>query len=170
MQNSIKQSNQIVDFSALYALQISQLYHDAIHAIVHPRYPKVKLNAWSSAPRSAKYWQIQYKQNKAWLMLDNQQVIGFIGLETHFKYQGYIDCLYVHPSYQNLGIASALLEHLQHWAMQQHYPNLSVDASYLSKPLFEKMGFSLQQKSYQQKRGQTLGGFYMEKRLIELIE
>ncbi|MGX9460540.1 GNAT family N-acetyltransferase [Shewanella sp. A14] len=167
MKNAIKQTNQIVDFSPQYALQVSQLYHTAVQAIVHPRYPAIKLDAWSSAPRSTKFWQQKYKQNKAWLMLNNQQVVGFISLETHFAHRGYIDCLYVQPDYQHQGVAYALYTHLQHWAKQQQYPVLSVDASYLSKPLFEKMGFVLQQTSYQQKRGQTFNGFYMKKPLTD---
>ncbi|WP_351010666.1 GNAT family N-acetyltransferase [Shewanella sp. S1-58-MNA-CIBAN-0166] len=169
MKNSINQPHQIVDFSASYATQISELYHTAVQGIIHPRYPTLKLNAWSSAPRSAKFWQLRYKRNKAWLALDNQKVIGFISLETHFKHLGYIDCLYVHPDYQQQGIARALYKHLQHWALQQPYPYLSVDASYLSKPLFEAMGFVLQQTSYQQKCGQTFTGFYMKKRLIDSL-
>ena len=165
MNNSINQSKHIVDFSASYAIQISQLYHTAVQSIVHPRYPKLKLNVWSTAPRSAKFWQQQYKRNKAWVMLDNQQVIGFISLETHFKYRGYIDCLYVHPNYQHQGVAGALYKHLQHWAQHQQYPNLTVDASYLSKALFEKMGFTEQHTHYQQKRGQMFTSFYMKKLL-----
>ncbi|MEH6464994.1 MAG: GNAT family N-acetyltransferase [Shewanella psychromarinicola] len=167
MQNSLPHPYQIVDFSASNATQISQLYHCAVQGIIHPRYPKLKLNAWSSAPRSAKFWQLRYKRNKAWLALDNQHVIGFISVETHFKYQGYIDCLYVHPNHQHQGIASALCSHLQHWAIQQQYSNLSVDASCLSKPLFETMGFILQHTSYQQKRGQTFSGFYMKKTILK---
>jgi putative acetyltransferase len=165
MQNSLHHSYQIVDFVAPYAIQISQLYHLAVQDIAHSRYPQNKLNAWSSAPRSAKFWQQQCKRNRAWVALENQQVIGFISVETHFKHQGYIDCLYVHPNHQHQGIASALYWHLQHWAIQQQYANLSVDASYLSKPLFEKMGFILQQTSYQQKRSQTFSSFYMKRML-----
>ena len=165
MKNSINQPSQIVDFSASYATQVSQIYHTAVQGIEHPRYPKLKLDAWSLAPRSAKFWQLQYKRNKAWIALNKQQVIGFISLETHFNHQGYIDCLYVHPNFQNQGIASSLYQHLEHWAQQQQYPFVSVDASYLSRALFEAMGFALQQVSYQQKRGQTFTGFYMKKAL-----
>jgi len=165
MQNSLHPPYQIVSFLAPHAIQISQLYHAAVQDIAHQRYPKAKLDAWSSAPRSVKFWQQQYKRNRAWVALDNQQVIGFISVEKHYEHQGYIDYLYVHPNHQHQGIASALYLHLQHWALQQHYPDLSVDASYLSKSLFEKMGFIMQHASYQQKCGQIFSGFYMKKPL-----
>ncbi|GGP39318.1 N-acetyltransferase [Shewanella algicola] len=167
MQNSYLTPYHIVDFSPVYAQQVSELYHMAIQHIRHPRYPQAKLDAWSSSPRSSKFWQLKYQRNRAWLAVDStQQVIGFISVETHFKQQGYIDCLYVAPAWQHQGIARALYLQLQAWVQQQRYPVLSVDASYLSKGLFEQHGFVLKQVSYQHKLGQTFNGFYMQKTLI----
>ncbi|MGI2168615.1 GNAT family N-acetyltransferase [Shewanella sp. MF05960] len=168
MENTHTLPYKIIDFSAQYAAQVSQLYHAAVQHINHPRYPQAKLNAWSSAPRSTKFWQLRYQRNRAWLAVnDQQEVVGFISVETHFSQQGYIDCLYVAPTSQHQGIARALYKTLVHWALQQQYSHLSVDASYLSKTLFETNGFALKQVSYQQKRGQTFTGFYMKKRLID---
>ena len=167
MENTQLQHFSIIDFTHGYAKQVSELYHSAVQQINHPRYPQAKLDAWSAAPRSTKFWQLRYQRNRAWLALNHQQqLVGFISVETHFKHRGYIDCLYVAPDCQHQGIASALLNQLVKWTEKQHYSHLSVDASYLSKALFEKRGFSLKQISYQQKRGQTFTGFYMQKSLI----
>jgi len=168
MENTHTLPYKIIDFSAQHAGKISQLYHTAVQHIHHPRYPQAKLNAWSSAPRSRKFWQLRYKRNRAWLAVnDQQEVLGFISVETHFSQRGYIDCLYVTPTSQHQGIARALYKTLVRWAQQQQYSHLSVDASYLSKTLFETNGFVLKQVSYQQKCGQTFTGFYMQKRLID---
>ncbi|GGB50678.1 GNAT family N-acetyltransferase [Shewanella inventionis] len=169
MENSHILHCRIVDFSPRFASEVSQLYHSAVQHIDHPRYPQAKLNAWSEAPRSTKFWQLKYQRNKAWLALNHQnKVIGFISIETQFKHQGYIDCLYVAPTHQHRGIAQALFQQLVQWAQQQDYPQLTVDASYLSKGLFEKNGFTLNHVSYQLKRGQTFTGFYMQKQLTDL--
>ncbi|MCT7943162.1 GNAT family N-acetyltransferase [Shewanella holmiensis] len=154
----------IVDFHPCHAPAISLLYHQAIQAIQHPRYNSAKKLAWSRAPRSTKHWQLRYKLNKAWLVQNaQQQIVGFIGIETQFHQRGYIDCLYVDPHFQHQGIASLLIEHLQCWAKSQHYQRLSVDASYLSKPLFERHNFRLIKSNLRVKNNQTLAAFYLEK-------
>ncbi|MCW3171187.1 GNAT family N-acetyltransferase [Shewanella subflava] len=156
----------IVDFHPCHARAISLLYHQAIHAIEHPRYNSAKKRAWSGAPRSAKHWQLRYKRNKAWVVQNDQQhVVGFIGMETQFYQRGYIDCLYVDPLFQQQGIASLLITHLQYWAKAHHYHQLSVDASYLSKPLFERHNFTFIKSNLRVKNNQTLAAFYLEKRL-----
>ncbi|MGB6138519.1 MAG: GNAT family N-acetyltransferase, partial [Shewanella sp.] len=71
------------------------------------------------------------------------------------------------PTWQHQGIARALYQQLQSWAQQQNYPLLSVDASYLSKGLFEQHGFALKQVCYQHKLGHSFTGFYMQKVLME---
>jgi GNAT superfamily N-acetyltransferase len=156
----------ITEFTPAMACQISQLYHQAIQQISHPRYPQIKKNAWSNAPRSCKYWQLRLRRNQTWVMnTDEHQVIGFISVATSFTQQGYIEYLYVSPQYQQQGIASALLQTLQTWCRQQSFRQLSVDASYLSRPVFEKAGFTLCHPSYQRKLGQTLNGFLLTKPL-----
>ncbi|QIR13891.1 GNAT family N-acetyltransferase [Shewanella aestuarii] len=154
----------ITEFTPAMADQISQLYHQAIQQISHPRYNQSKKTAWSKAPRSKKYWQIRLRRNKTWVMInEHQQLIGFISVATDFTHQGYIEYLYVSPQYQQQGIASALLRTLQTWCQQQSFTQLSVDASYLSRPIFEKAGFTLCHPSYQRKLGQTLNGFLLTK-------
>ncbi|GIU34690.1 hypothetical protein TUM4433_31100 [Shewanella schlegeliana] len=105
-------------------------------------------------------------------MVDEQRLVsgrpfccGFINLETHFNSRGYIDSLYVHPEYQRQGVAKRLYESLAQWAVSMAVPELFVDASKLSKPLFESMGFKLHHRSYQEKRGVVIMGYYMSKTL-----
>ncbi|WP_434928661.1 GNAT family N-acetyltransferase [Shewanella sp. HL-SH5] len=156
----------IVSFLPSHAADISHIYHQSVQAINHPRYNDAKKNAWSAAPRSTKYWLQQYKLSKAWVIEDEfKNVLGFIGLETTYQSRGYIDCLYVHPGYQHQGLATQLLQHAQQWATAQHYNQLSVDASYLSKPLFEKNGFVLVKSNLRVKKNQTLATFNLIKSL-----
>ncbi|UJF21357.1 GNAT family N-acetyltransferase [Shewanella sp. OMA3-2] len=157
---------QVVSFLPRHAADISHIYHQSVQAISHPRYNQAKKDAWSTAPRSAKYWLQQYKHSKAWVIEGAlKNVLGFIGLETAFPSKGYIDCLYVHPSCQHQGLASQLIQHVQQWAAAQHYAQLRVDASYLSKPLFEKNGFVLIESNLRVKKGQTLATFTLIKAL-----
>ena len=181
-------SFEIVPYSAQYAEAISQLYHDAIHGITHPRYSHEQLCAWSAHPRSKRHWHQRLSRSFARLVIDmgtegsdKPQSIGqrssgpsrlptglcfgFINVEHDFNSRGYIDSLYIAPAYQGKGLAKALYRRVEAHGVQHGYQQLSVDASYLSRPLFEAMGFRLIQRSYQEKRGQMIPGFYLQKRL-----
>ncbi|WP_299495508.1 GNAT family N-acetyltransferase [uncultured Shewanella sp.] len=162
----------IIPYQKAYAASISQLFHDAIHHIGEDVYSLEQQRAWSKAPRSNYHWHKRLSKSQTWLMTDNNQLnkglaqcCGFINVETGFIGRGYIDSLYVHPKYQHQGVGKRLLCCLQEWACLQHYPTLSVDASILSKPLFLQQGFRQMHRSYQEKSGQVIMGFLMEKTL-----
>jgi putative acetyltransferase len=166
-----------------YAAQISTLFHHAVSSIRHPRYNQAQLQAWSKSPRSARHWRNQLKYGKTWLMLElaapipaesenetaypSGKLVGFISLETQFQRQGYISHLYVHPLAQGLHLGSKLILCAQNWALAEGYKQLSTDASYLSKGLFERHGFIHQGKCFQNKLAQVITGFEMTKSLSQ---
>ncbi|CAM3246130.1 GNAT family N-acetyltransferase [Shewanella pealeana] len=149
------------------------LAHISICGISEDVYCEEEKSAWSFAPRSAYHWHKRLSKSQTWLVVDDKRIesdkafcCGFINLETQFESRGYIDSLYVHPAYQRRGIASQLYTALEQWARQQKFDELSVDASKVSKPLFESMGFKVRHRSYQEKRGVVIMGYYMLKGLI----
>ncbi|MBV7317126.1 GNAT family N-acetyltransferase [Shewanella sp. NIFS-20-20] len=156
---------QIIAYDKRYAFAISQLFHQAVRAIDHSGYRSQHLMAWSSAPRSARHWHQRLSRTQTWLAVTPQtqgwQCIGFINVESGFRQLGYIDSLYVSPDYQGQGVASALLDQLYHWALESGLGRLTVDASYLSRPVFAAKGFVEQQKIYQIKLGQMIPSFQM---------
>ncbi|MBB1268150.1 GNAT family N-acetyltransferase [Shewanella sp. SR44-3] len=175
---------QLVDYTPSDAAGVSSLFHLAVSNISHPRYNQAQLLAWSQAPRSTRHWRNQLQYAKTWLVIannpneslqeplkgvangdDGRKLIGVISLETQFKHQGYISHLYVTPEAQGQGVGRQLLLNAEYWALEQNYSQLSTDASYVSKALFERHGFSHQGKSFQHKLGQVLTGFHMTKAL-----
>lgn len=167
MENTANQS--ITPFSPQYASNVSLLVHECIQHIDHPRYTQAHLDAWSTAPRSARHWRQRLLRSQSWLLLNNgpsqPEVIGVINVETDFNHRGYIDSLYISPGKQRQGLAGKLYQTLEQWAITQGYHALSVDASYLSKGFFLKQGFQQVQPSYQITKGQVINGFYMKKDL-----
>lgn len=163
-------SIEIVPYQSKYASAVSELFHLCVHNIKHERYPQVLLNAWSHAPRSAKHWHLRLTRSQAWTLVVtdptslNKICIGFINVETDFHHRGDIDSLYIHPDWQRQGLGQLAYCHLESWALLQGYTCLKVDASYLSRGLFAKMGFTQVQRSYQQKLGMVLPSFYMIKK------
>lgn len=158
---------QILEFDTGHASSIASLVHDAVSKIDHKLYSKEQLFAWSKAPRSARHWFIELKKSQAWVLVDDEgSVIGLINCTTRFTERGYIEHLYIASEYQGKGYGTCLYQHLERWALTKGYPELSTHASKLSKPMFEKLGFSLVAKVYQQKSAQSILGYEMRKPLL----
>lgn len=176
--DSILPRFRVVPYQKQYAAQISLLFHLAVQGISSRHYSDAQLKAWSYQPRSSRYWHLRLSRSQTWVVLDFAPIkplaaplcCGFINVETHYFSRGYIDSLYLHPAYQGKGLARALFATAKKWAKQQGYPELTVDASYLSRPLFESGGFELCYKSYQPKSGQMLPGFFMRCQLHSASE
>lgn len=168
---SPNQQFKIVAYQRRYACAVSQLFHLCVQQIRHGRYNAAQLKAWSQAPRSSQHWHLRLSRSQAWVLLltDGMSLtkicVGFINVEMDFHHRGYIDSLYIHPDWQQQGLGELIYRQLEQWARAQGYDQLSADASYVSRGLFTKLGFVLQQRSYQQKLGQVLPSFYMTKQL-----
>ncbi|MCL1037853.1 GNAT family N-acetyltransferase [Shewanella submarina] len=160
---------QVQPYSRAFANQVSMIFHLAVHGIAGRHYSDAQLHAWSNQPRSDRYWHQRLTRTQSWVILDFNPpkplaaplCCGFINIETQYFQRGYIDSLYVHPAYQGQGFAALLFSTARDWACEQGFPELTVDASYYSRPLFEREGFVLEYKSYQPKSGQMLPGFHM---------
>ena len=162
----------VIPYQADYAQSVSQIFHEAIHAIDDECYCAAHKAAWSAKPRSAYHWHKRLTRSKAWLVIDTRSMhyglpvcCGFINIEMGFHSRGYIDSLYVHPEYQGKGVAKSLYQALELWSREQGYKELSVDASRLSKSLFLAYGFKVNHRSYQEKLGQVIMGYLMSKSL-----
>ena len=162
----------VLPYNKHYASAVSHIFHKSIHHIDDELYSYDDKLAWSALPRSSYHWNKRLSLSQAWVVVDIDSPVngkpkccGFINVETHFLSQGYIDSLYVHPDYQNKGVASRLYATLESWAYKQGFSMLSVDASKVSKPLFLAWGFKLRHRSYQEKLGRVIMGFLMEKEL-----
>ncbi|ABZ75927.1 GCN5-related N-acetyltransferase [Shewanella halifaxensis HAW-EB4] len=166
----------LIPYRKEYAAEVSVVAHIAINQISDDVYSAEERTAWSFAPRSSYHWHKRLSRSQTWLMIDEQRLAsgrafccGFINLETDFNSRGYIDSLYVHPDYQGRGVAKRLYSALALWAIEHEYDELFVDASKLSKSLFASMGFKLRHRSYQEKRGVVIMGYYMSKVLKSAI-
>ena len=89
------------------------------------------------------------------------EVAGFIELES----DGHIDCTYVLPKYQQIGVATLLIQHVFSLAKKLGLKKLYVEASFVAKPLFEKFGFIVKRKNEVIKDGVVLINYSMFVRL-----
>ena len=154
----------IKPYKSRYATEICTLFHASIHAIDIDIYTKKQQEAWCSGPPDQDKWRERLEESQPWMAMLGDAVVGFIELEE----SGYIDCMYVHPDFQGFGIAKKLYEHITTLAKERSLLELSVDASKVARPIFEKWGFTVEQCNKIEREDQVLVNFYMTKKLGNL--
>lgn len=150
---------EIQSYSAESAREITDLFHQSVHAIDPSQYSPVEKEAWAPTPPNYAAWLERLNTKRPSVAMVKGRVAGFIELDA----DGHIDCVYTHPEFQGMGVASALYEHLLLEARARNITRLYVEESFIAKPFFEHRGFSVIKKNTLQRNGVTLVNFTMEK-------
>lgn len=148
-------------YAANRAREIADLFHQSVHAIDSSVYTPEQKEAWAPTPVDYALWSERLNTKKPFIAIRNSRVAGFIELDA----DGHIDCLYTHPDFQGMGVATTLYEHLLAEARLRSIKRLSVEASHIARSFFEHRGFSVVKKNEVQRNGVSLVNFAMEKYL-----
>jgi putative acetyltransferase len=93
----------------------------------------------------------------------NGVIAGFADMDK----SGYLDRLFVNKDYQGVGIATALVTELERRVGQNSAVCFKTCASVTAKPLFEKLGYTVQAENIAVRRGVSLVNFRMAKVISE---
>ncbi|WP_428635215.1 GNAT family N-acetyltransferase [Sedimenticola sp.] len=148
-------------YSASKAREIADLFYQSVHAIDSSVYTPEQKKAWAPTPVDYSRWSERLSKKKPFVAMLENRVVGFIELDA----DGYIDCIYTHPDFQGMGVASALYKYLVAEAKGRGIERLYVEASLIAKPFFEHRGFSVIKKNEVKRNGVSLVNFSMEKYL-----
>lgn len=146
-------------YSPEWAIEITDLFYQSVHAIDPLVYTPEQKEAWAPTPPNYTAWLARLNVKKPFVAIIDGHVAGFMELDS----DGHIDCTYTHPRFQGMGIASALYEHLLLEARARKISRLYVEASFIAKQFFEHRGFSVVKENTLEKNGVTLINFSMEK-------
>lgn len=144
------------------AAVLAEIFFTAIHAIPNTLYTAEQKMAWAPAidiPR----WQKRIRQSQPFVASLNHQAVGFIELE----HTGHIDCFYVAPHMQRLGVGKLLYRHLLAHAQSLGIDELFVEASQMAEPFFLAQGFQVVKENEIEIRGQWLKNKTMIKKTAE---
>jgi putative acetyltransferase len=135
----------------------------SIREIAIRDYSQAQIAAWAQVDRNT--WKQARSDRPTWVALDSEsipeKIIGFAGLQPN----GHLDMMYVHPSHQRHGVASALLSTVEQAAKESGISTLTVDASLTARPFFEKHGFKIIRQQKVPIQGQFLRNLHMSKTL-----
>lgn len=139
--------------------QIAALFHASVHAIDSAIYSEGQKEAWAPTPPDYLKWHSRLEKTKPYVAVLHDRIVGFAELEL----TGHIDCLYVHPNHQRIGVARALLSRLITDARRLGVSGLHVEASKVAVPFFELHGFAVTSENRVVRGEQTLINFSMER-------
>ena len=122
----------IQPYTATRSAEIADLFHQSVHAIDPALYTPQQQEAWAPTPPDYERWSERLARKRPCLAIVEGRLAGFIELDA----DGHIDCLYTHPEYQGMGIASALYAHLEAEARSRQLSRLYVEASRRRAALF----------------------------------
>ncbi|MEP0073167.1 MAG: GNAT family N-acetyltransferase [Marinomonas sp.] len=151
----------IQTYSPDKAREVTDLFHESVHAIDSSLYSLEQKEAWSPTPIDYERWAERLNMKKPFIAFINGRVAGFIELDS----DGHIDCAYTHPDFQGKGVASALYEYLLVEARTKNINCLYVEASLVARSFFEHRGFFVVKQNEEQRNGIALVNFLMEKYL-----
>lgn len=140
---------------------VMDLFYVTVHEVNKNDYSEEQLDA--IAPKDAKeyHWEKSLEKNHTIVVEEDDKLIAFGNIGK----TGYLDRLYVHPDYLRKGIASKLVEELEEYAKKHGSHVINVTSSITSKAFFESKGYAVIEEQINERRGERLLRYLMEKKI-----
>ncbi|KNZ40540.1 GNAT family N-acetyltransferase [Acetobacterium bakii] len=141
--------------------EIIQLFYNTVHSVNIKDYSETQLDAWATGTVDIIAWDKSLTENYAVICEGNGVIIGFGDLD----HTGHLDKLYVHKDYQRMGIATAIADDLENYAIRNKLLIITTHASITAKSFFKKRGYLVLEKQQVKCGEQLLTNFVMAKYL-----
>lgn len=140
---------------------LSKLFYDTVHTVNKKDYTKLELDAWATGKIDSFSWNKSFLEHNTFIAEIDKVIVGFGDMDDN----GYLDRLYVHKDYQNIGVASALLKKLECEAISKGITFFTTNASITAKPFFERHGYITIHDNKVIRNSVTLINYTMEKHI-----
>ncbi|MEQ3508177.1 GNAT family N-acetyltransferase [Enterococcus cecorum] len=115
--------------------QVVQLFFHTVHTSNAKYYSAEQLAVWAPKNPDLEKWQSSLMKNDCLVAVMDNQIIGFGDMDK----TGYLDRLYVSPSYQRMGVASQICDLLEERVKRPITTHVSITA----KPFLKKEAIRL---------------------------
>lgn len=149
----------ILKYQSKYSNDLVDIFYDSVHSIDPLFYSQEEKSAWARHPKDYSKWGLKFEESQPLIALYEKSPIGFIELLD----TGYIDCFYIKPEYQKIGVGNLLYSASLEKAKSLQLTQLKVNASLVAKKFFLKKDFSVIRKNEVLRDNQRLINFSMEK-------
>jgi putative acetyltransferase len=138
-----------------------ELFRRSVREIARRDYRKAQLDVWAPYDMDRAAIATRNLTRPLWVAECGGRIAGFADLEE----TGHLDRMYVHPDFQRLGVASALLETIETSAKAKGIDRLYSKVSLTGHAFFKSRGFSIVALQVAHIRGQDFLNYCMEKTL-----
>jgi putative acetyltransferase len=139
--------------------EVIDVFVRSVCEVAARHYAPAQIDAWAQVERDV--WSVKRSSRPTWVAMIGASLVGFADLES----DGHLDMMFVHPSHQGAGVASALLVQVEASAHERGIARLHAEASITARPFFERRGFRAIAQQEVSVRGERLTNFRMEKTL-----
>ena len=136
--------------------EIANLFYNTVHCINAKDYTDEQLNVWATGNVDIDEWNKSFLNNYTLVAEENGIIVGFGDIND----KGYLDRLYVHKDFQNIGVATALCDRLE---KQYSVEYITTHASITAKSFFEKRGYKVIKEQLVERNGVRLTNYIMKK-------
>lgn len=152
---------QIRPFRADDLPELAELFTMAVHMLGREHYDPTQLEAWAPIPPDLNEWTGRFATLNTLVMEDTGCPLGFVSWRDDGERGGYISHVFVRPDAARKGIAKRLLEAAE--TALAHAPYLTVHASLIARPFFERCGYVVVQEEVATRAGVGLRRYAMHK-------
>lgn len=136
--------------------EIADLFYNTVHCINAKDYTEEQLKVWATGNININNWNKSFLNNYTVVVEDNGIIIGFGDINN----EGYLDRLYVHKDYQDIGVGAAICDRLE---KQYDVEHIITHASITAKTFFEKRGYRVIKEQFVERNGVKLRNYIMER-------
>ena len=140
---------------------VLDLFYVTVHEVNKNDYTEDQLEAIAPKEANEYHWEKSLEKNHTIVVEEDDKLIAFGNIGK----TGYLDRLYVHPDYLRKGIASKLVEELEKYAKKHGSHVINVTSSITSKAFFESKGYAVIEEQINERRGERLLRYLMEKKI-----
>lgn len=116
---------------------IAELFYQAVMAVDEKYYSLKQKTVWVKNGQEAAYWALKLQGHCALVAKKGDKIVGFGDVYD----DGYLDHLYIAPSYWHKGAGSLLCDALEKHSLRP----IRVHASKMAYPFFLKRGYELKE-------------------------
>ena len=139
--------------------QIAELFHRTVREVNAADYTPAQTQVWAGEAPEPEKWSARLSVKRTFVCEVDGRIRGF----AEFEDTGHIDALYVHADFQNQGVATRLLKHIEAEAARLGLERLFTEASITARPFFEARGFIVLEEQEVWYRGCKFTNYRMER-------
>jgi putative acetyltransferase len=140
---------------------IAELYRKSVREIAIGMYTPEEVEAWASYADEIEELRHRLAEGLTLVAESEDGLVAF----GQLKPLDHLEFLYTVKKYSRMGIATEIYKRLERHALANGAGYLTTDASRVSKPLFESLGFRLECPVVERRKGVDIECFKMKKEL-----